>query len=193
MNSDKQKAFTLIEVMIVMAVILILAGAMLTGGKYLKVRAERQLTQSAIEIIVTAMEQYYEQTKSFPPMINNETELQAVLSASSVTVVGGGTLQNEFWRSSSAYYLLTRVPQSKAILESLSERLVSGKASNNIRVQLEIQMAASEPVKTYDWVCWVDAWGQLFRYTYSAGDVFPAITSAGPDKQFGTDDDLSSK
>jgi len=39
----------------------------------------------------------------------------------------------------------------------------------------------------------IDAWGQPFDYRYNSGDNFPVITSAGPNKKLGDDDDISSK
>jgi prepilin-type N-terminal cleavage/methylation domain-containing protein len=202
MKTDKQKAFTLIEVMMAMAVILILAGAILTGGKYLKVRAECQLTQSAIEIIDTAMEQYYEQTKKFPPMVscpdcsgNNPDgtpqSLMAVLPANAVIVIKGSP-DSTFWRGATAYYFLSRVPQSKAIMEGLAERMVSSKDSGGNGVQIGIQLVSGGPTDTYDWIRFVDAWGKSLNYEYQSGYSFPKITSAGPDKILGTDDDLKS-
>ena len=40
-----------------------------------------------------------------------------------------------------------------------------------------------------------DPWGTLLDYVYDdlAGDTFPELISAGPDKKFGTADDISSK
>ncbi len=40
MRTDKKKAFTLIEILVTLAIILILAGALVGAGKYLRVRAE---------------------------------------------------------------------------------------------------------------------------------------------------------
>ena len=42
-----------------------------------------------------------------------------------------------------------------------------------------------------------DPWGTLLDYVYEyaggKGDTFPELISAGPDRQFGTADDISSK
>jgi prepilin-type N-terminal cleavage/methylation domain-containing protein len=201
MNTDRQKAFTLIEVLMAMAIILILIAAMLAGGKYLKTQAERQLTQSAIEVVVTALEQYYEQTdpKQFPPQVNSKSDLETLL-ANTVTIISGthpvpdadpltddtGTV---FWRSETAFYFLEKVPQSKAILDGLAERMLSNKDLTGASLQIVIPAGGT----TYDWVRFVDAWGTSLNYTYQPGDSFPVITSAGPDKIFGNEDDLKSQ
>jgi hypothetical protein len=40
----------------------------------------------------------------------------------------------------------------------------------------------------------IDPWGMSLRYTYvPAADTFPKVTSAGPDKEFGTADDILSQ
>jgi prepilin-type N-terminal cleavage/methylation domain-containing protein len=201
MNTDRQKAFTLIEVVLTMAIILILIAAMMTGSKYLKVQAERQLTQSAIEVIVTALEQYYEQTdpKQFPPQVNSQAELELAL-AKTITIIGTHPVPDAFpltddtgtvyWRSETALYFLDRVPQSKAILDGLAERMLSNKDLTGTNLKLEIPAGSG---MIYDWVRFVDAWGTSLDYKYGPGDSFPVITSAGPDKTFGTEDDLSSR
>lgn len=38
-----------------------------------------------------------------------------------------------------------------------------------------------------------DPWGTALDYRYIAGDNFPLLVSAGPDKTFGTTDDISNK
>jgi len=38
-----------------------------------------------------------------------------------------------------------------------------------------------------------DPWGTPLNYIYAPGDTFPELVSAGPDKKFGTADDMSSK
>lgn len=38
-----------------------------------------------------------------------------------------------------------------------------------------------------------DPWGTAIDYQYAAGNNFPRLTSAGPDKKFGTTDDISNK
>jgi type II secretory pathway pseudopilin PulG len=39
----------------------------------------------------------------------------------------------------------------------------------------------------------LDPWGTVLDYFYAPDNQFPELTSAGPDKKFGTSDDISSK
>jgi hypothetical protein len=166
-------------------------------GKYLRVRAERQLTKSEIEIISTALQQYYDQTGgTFPPQVNSDGELATALAVTAVTVIspGGthptGSEGQRWWCSESLFYFLDRIPQSKAVLSGLSNRMLSNKDKTGIGLQVEIPTDGT----TYDCVRFVDAWGMSLNYTYTAGDAFPVLTSAGPDKKFAvppaTEDDL---
>jgi prepilin-type N-terminal cleavage/methylation domain-containing protein len=206
MRIDKKTAFTLIEVLVTLAVILILAGALVGGGKYLKTQAERQLTAGEIEIISTALEQYYEHTdpKQFPPQVSSQNDFEIVLywnpPINTVKISRGvhpipdldpltDDTGSVFWRSETAFYFLDKVSQSKAILDSLAGRMLSNKDLAGTGLQIEIPTGGT----TYDWVRFVDAWGTSLNYTYQPGYSFPVITSAGPDKTFGTTDDLTSR
>jgi prepilin-type N-terminal cleavage/methylation domain-containing protein len=72
---------------------------------------------------------------------------------------------------------LRSVPDSRQVLERLNPALI--KSETGIADVPELR----------------DPWGTVLDYIYddSAGDSFPELISAGPDKQFGTDDDISSK
>ena len=62
----RQSAFSLVEMIVVLATILILAGALLGVGRYLTVRANIDLTNSELEVIATALQQYYDDFEKFP-------------------------------------------------------------------------------------------------------------------------------
>ncbi len=83
--------------------------------------------------------------------------------------IGGGT---EFMVKE-----LRTVPAARQVLEKLSPALVKSRTA-----------ATGEPVL---WLC--DPWGTELNYAYVSGDNFPELISAGPDKQLGTADDISSK
>jgi type II secretory pathway pseudopilin PulG len=75
------------------------------------------------------------------------------------------------------YDALDSVPASRGVLKGIDSILVQ-------RYDNQPAMA-----RMYD------PWGTALNYIYnpSGGDSFPEVVSAGPDKQFGTADDVSSK
>ena len=72
---------------------------------------------------------------------------------------------------------LRSVPDSRKVLDQLNPSLV--KSQTGLADVPELR----------------DPWGTVLDYVYDrdAGDNFPELISAGPDRQFGTGDDISSK
>jgi type II secretory pathway pseudopilin PulG len=65
-NCRKNKAFSTIEVLAAVAIVIILATIVLGVGKRLKTQAEEKLAKSTIGILVTAITQYHEFWNEFP-------------------------------------------------------------------------------------------------------------------------------
>jgi len=74
------------------------------------------------------------------------------------------------------YKELHLIPESRKILEKITDSLVKNEYG-----------AADTPAEIYD------PWGTVLDYRYVAGDNFPELVSAGPDKIFGTADDISNR
>ncbi|MBN2512818.1 MAG: type II secretion system protein [Sedimentisphaerales bacterium] len=204
-----KNAFTLIEVLVTLAIIMILVGALAGTGQYLRTRSGIQLTTSTIRIIDAALEQYHEQYKKYPfsnrimmdgqnrpqPIEYTRVHLEADTGMTSITpnttlVEKDGTC---YASSIGLYYFLDRGADSKAMLETLSNRMITTLDAETGQ-HLKMVMGG----KTYDLPRFVDAWGISLRYEYiskevSAGNFYPypKMMSAGPDKVFGTSDDLS--
>jgi prepilin-type N-terminal cleavage/methylation domain-containing protein len=209
MRIDKKTAFTLIEVLVTLAVILILAGALVGGGKYLKTQAERQLTAGEIEIISTALEQYYDAYKKFPfsnrdidptpdgkPDSYTKLHLEWDIAGAAGTVSPASLTMEEkagdntfvsYASSAALFYYLDQNKDCRQIIEAIASRLITNKdALTGAALTITI---GGTPV---DLPRFIDAWGMSLRYEYMSGYSFPAITSAGPDKIFDTQDDLRS-
>jgi type II secretory pathway pseudopilin PulG len=77
--------------------------------------------------------------------------------------------------SAALYGQLYSTPPCRSIIERIREPMVQ----NN--------PAAVNMPQIYD------PWGSILNYKFSAGDNFPKLTSAGPDKIFGTKDDIAYK
>jgi prepilin-type N-terminal cleavage/methylation domain-containing protein len=98
------------------------------------------------------------------------------------------------------YFFLSQVPEARAALNGISPGLVTNKNMYGSDIQIAIDGRPAEPLLRV-----VDPWGTTLRYDYydeRSQDVagwartkrsFPVLTSAGPDRQFGTADDINSK
>jgi hypothetical protein len=77
------------------------------------------------------------------------------------------------------YAELSSVPSSRKILEKVSDSLIKhGVDTGTIPPIPEIY----------------DSWGMVLDYRYNPiTDTYPKLTSAGPDRDFGTADDISNK
>ncbi len=196
-----QSGFSLLEMVVVVATILILAGALLGVGKYLKIRGSIDLTASELEVLSTALQQYYDDFGMFPFVtekditgdgtvdLYDEFHLEYDLNG---TVVPDNAIDNpdmdEAAASSSAlFYYLDRNPNSRMIVEALIDSLVTNKGVSGINLQMTL------PSGQIDLLRFIDAWGTSIRYEYTDGTAFPTLTSAGPDAVFDTPDDVTSQ
>ena len=95
---------------------------------------------------------------------------------------------NEYWKSfpdpnqspypthsAALYGQLYSTPPCRNILERLGETFVHNNPDTTNMPQI------------------YDPWGTILEYRYAVGDNFPRLVSAGPDKTFGTTDDIANK
>jgi prepilin-type N-terminal cleavage/methylation domain-containing protein len=244
-------AFTLIEMITVIAIIVILASlsAMLLLGS--DDRAKSELTKQAFGIIDSALEEYrdfvlpmkfnavpayayltnefdFYKSLKFPPDANGffvadelalmdktmgiNVELLSRITYSGVpTVIDPAVYIQDLNYSGSQimYFYLSQVPQCRNILAQLPKRFVTNldKSKNLVTVRIN--------GNEYPFYRIVDTWGTPLRYDYYVNIVedaglgytndplvddrtdtlrtFPIITSAGPDRLFGTGDDIKNK
>lgn len=197
-RSAEQSAFSLVEMLAVMAVILILAGVLLGVGKYMTVRASVDLTESELEVLATALQQYYDDYEGlvavpFPFVTDGVTDadssgylLDEYLGITPpYSIQGVIPSAQEFSSSSALFYFLDRNPNSRRIVEALMDSLISNKDASGAAIKITI---GSNP--QIDLPRFIDAWGTSIRYEYLPGTAFPVLTSAGPDEQFDTSDDI---
>ncbi len=79
-----------------------------------------------------------------------------------------------------------------AHIESLYQELRSVPASRQVLDRLAPGVVKNEG-GTADLRSMSDPWGTVMDYVYSPNDTFPELISAGPDRLFGTGDDISNK
>jgi prepilin-type N-terminal cleavage/methylation domain-containing protein len=197
--------FTLMEVLVTLAVVLILISTLMGVGSRVKERAAIGLTKGMLETLTTALEQYYSDFGTFPfdtdTSVPEDGVLDAYLTADLQNdlkgLVSSGLLEEQDGSSppvtistassASLFWFLDRNPASRAIVEDVPQRLMTNKDANGTAVKINIGG------KDYDLPRYIDPWKTSIRYVYLPGTAIPVLTSAGPDKIFDTPDDITSK
>jgi hypothetical protein len=123
--------------------------------------------------------------------------LEKALDLTGKISIGGGTHDPNFSGSEALYFFLSKVPDSRKTLEKIDSSLITSKDKN------KQDMTITVDTKVYPFSRIIDPWGQTIRYDYYDEDdlakikeskkVFPVITSAGQDGEFGTDDDITNR
>ncbi len=189
-----QFGFTLVEMVVVIATILILASVFLGVGKYLTVRASIDLTASELEVLATALQQYYDDFEAFP-FITNVSDSDSdgywldEFIGEYLAVQGTIPMDIDFESSAALFYHLQKNTNTRMIINAMTDSLVTNKDASDINVQITLS-ATGEQV---DLSRFIDAWGTSIRYEYADGTAFPVLTSAGPDEVFDTSDDVTSQ
>jgi prepilin-type N-terminal cleavage/methylation domain-containing protein len=211
------KGFTLIEMMVVVAIIVILVSMMVGIAKRIDDQGKERLCRDTIALIGNALEQFrdfgYEYKDAgyleftFPLDCNDDSaamrnvliptlEKALGLTAGAITIFSG-TNEYEYSGSEALYFFLRQVPDSRATLDKIDKSLVTNKDKSGGDLILRIGTV------NYPFMRFIDPWGTTLRYDYynevvppsypnpDTRKTFPVITSAGPDKTFGTNDDIS--
>jgi len=163
-NKKRQFGFTLAEMLVALVIIVIMAAAAYVLIKPAEDKGKIELTKTTVELLCGAIEQYHNFYNEFPDP-NGDDNNTSYFGNLTLTEIEGLS------------YRLSLCPDSVAILNQIDSKMVRNKLPKN------------------DYVEYVDAWGMEFRYEYDKDEEwnFPRITSAGPDKAFGTDDDIGSR
>ncbi|MCK4960345.1 MAG: type II secretion system protein [Planctomycetes bacterium] len=197
----KNRGFTLLEIIVVVAVLAILASLVVGVGRRLREQAEERLAKGAIDIIVLALDEYYSFHGKYPfeaiqPYISTDLKLLDDLTDGTSDgidgTVGGTGTHNDLYSSSEAlFYFLDNTPTSRGLIRTISATLISNKGDNGLPLTITITGSSS----AIDLVRFIDPWGKSLRYTYDRStDSFPLVESAGVDGDFTTvGDNISSK
>lgn len=211
-----KKALTMVEILIAVALIAILAGGIFFVGGRASEGSKIRLTESTLAILDTALEQYYDFDKAYPPDVEYANgglpyAFEPIGGAASLSMQPSNPLYTLDYNNAQsievAYYYLNRIPASRVILSKLPESAVTAKA---VKLENGFPLASkptdpnliititgvTNPVGLFRVV---DPWNMPLEYTrYRANAAvestnFPQIRSAGPDRKFGTDDDILNK
>jgi prepilin-type N-terminal cleavage/methylation domain-containing protein len=219
MKTLKQnRGFTLIEMVVVMAIIVILISMVLGVAKRIDDQGKIRLCRDTLAIIDNALEQFrdfgYEyrngfsgQGLAFPLDCNNfnAPDLTGTIQVSlnlpllSVAINPADPCQLDNSGSEALYFFLSQVPDCRTTLDKIDKSLVTDNVKGTTTTKT-ITFASSS--QTLPFMRVIDPWKMPLRYDYygklplsifpdlAAKRTFPVITSAGPDKKFDTSDDI---
>ena len=207
--------FTLVEMLVTLAVVLILISASLRLGQYIKVRGQIQLTRSMLAVIDTALQQYHTDFGAFPFVStdansdkmpndylvgNLESDVKSVTNATSVGVQNGTLNEPDGSNppvpisgasSAGLWWFLNQSANSRQIVDAITPSLIT---TLDMTTKNRLMITITPPAIPTDLGRFVDTWGTSLWYLYDpAADSFPRVVSAGPDKVFGTPDDIQNK
>lgn len=185
--------------LVALAVVLILISASLRVGQYVRQRGNIQLTRSLLAVIDTALQQYHTDFGAFPPVVLSLSQFGSDVGSSADYAAGSGLLLDNVvwpnkadWPSAALFYFLDSAANSRSIIGALTGSLMTNKDQVNTAVVVRIPAGDNNSKK--DLVRFIDTWGTSLWYLYDpAADSFPQVVSAGPDKVFGTPDDIENK
>jgi len=204
MKTCKYKTgFTLVEMLIVVAVIAILISMVIGIASRIENQAKQQLTEGTIAVLNGALEQFsdygfrYNDANysdfHFPLDCNgfSDIELETELGG----IISGGAHDANYSGSEALYFFLSRVPESRETLDKIDKSLITSKDKNKQDMIITIDDV------NYPLMRIIDPWGTTLRYDYydeitldpNSKRNFPVIISAGPDGVFGTDDDITNR
>ncbi len=191
--------FTLAEILVTLAVVLVLISASLRLGQYVRQRGNIQLTASMLAVIDTALQQYHTDHGAFPPVVLSLSQFGSDVGSSADYAAGSGSLMDNVawpnqadWPSAGLFFFLDSTANSRSIIGALTGSVLTNNDQTNTEIVVRIPAGDNNGKK--DLVRFIDTWGTSLWYLYdSVADSFPRVFSAGPDKVFGTPDDIENK
>ena len=213
-NRENKSGFTLVEMVVVVGVIVLLTSMIIAVATRVDNQAKEQTMENTMAILNGAIEQFgdyrYEYKHSnytdldFPLDCNGfdtddlQTTLEYALGATEVSI--SSDHNPNYSGSEILYFFLSRIPENQKTLRKIVPSLIrdsSDSAGNKMIVTVD--------GKEYQLLRFIDPWGETLHYDYYdetattiedmllSRRTFPIITSAGPDRIFGTPDDITSR
>lgn len=216
MKTCKYKTgFTLVEMVVVIAIVAVLATMVVGIAAHIDSKKDQKRARRTIVLLSTALGQFHDYgfdykdsdytAFGFPLDCNDfladdiKKTLEAALGVGSVVI--SGAHDPNYSSNEVMYLLLSMVPASRATLEKIDKKLITNLGFD--RQPMEITIGSGEDAKRHPLLRVIDPWDTVLRYDYYDEDAptpdpdeartFPVITSAGPDKKFGTDDDITNR
>ncbi len=221
MKSYRHKTgVTLVEILIVVAVIAILATMVVGIATRINNQSKEQLTKNTFALLNAALGQFrdygynynYKAPPTAPAPVRDfyrgldfpldcnglplEPALGTALGAAGAEIIPPGVLHDLNYSGSEAlYFFLSRVPASRQTLDKIDDSLITNLSFDKQPMNITIG------VKIFPLLRIIDPWGTTLHYDYyneltldpKSKRTFPEITSAGPDRIFGTGDDITNR
>ncbi len=206
MNNKQQtkRGFTLVEMLVVIAIVAALATMIVGVAARIESREKEKRCKNTLALLTTALAQFHDYGFSyegpysafgFPLDCNDFGEVKiaetlevALGTAAPVEITFIVAHDPNYSSNEVMYLLLSMVPASRATLDKIDKKLIT---SDGATITID--------GRVYPLLRVIDPWGEALRYDYYDEDypgdkrTFPLVTSAGPDKKFGTDDDITSR
>ncbi|MBA7639493.1 hypothetical protein ES703_47151 [subsurface metagenome] len=216
----KQSGITLVETLIVVAVIAILTTIVVGIATHISNQSKKQLTKNTFALLNAALGQFrdyeyrYEHPDyydfDFPLDCNGLSQLQLEITLEAVNPIytklglapgnvsiSGGVHDPNYSGSEVLYFFLNKLPTSRQTLEKIDDSLITNLSFDKQPMEIIINK------RIYPLLRIVDPWGTTLHYDYynelmpdpvlrnKGKRNFPAIISAGPDRIFRTGDDIT--
>lgn len=215
---------TLVEILVVVAVIAILVTMVIGIAARIDTQGKEQLAKSTLALLDAALGEFYDYEYSYtgcstctdlkyPPDCNGlkttdfQTELGNVLGT--IVSISNGVHDPCCSGNEVMYFFLSKVPESRKILDKIDRNLVTDLDINGDKIEITVGTGAG--AKVYELFRVIDPWDKPLQYSYYDNTLegptseprrvplgpgpraTPLVISSGPDKEFGTDDDIVSR
>jgi len=177
--------FTLIEMIVVIAIIAILISMVVTIAKRIDDQGKERLTRDTLVLIDSALEQFHDfgyEYKgayanlglTFPLDCNNlndltifQNTLSNALYPTSFTVSINGWAQHDpsFSGSEALYFILRQIPDCRATLDKIDKSLFTDKGADKVS-DITITVPTGGTATTLPFTRIIDPWGTTLRYDY---------------------------
>ena len=211
--------FTILEMLVVVGVIVILVSMVIALASRFEDRGNERVIKSTFAMLDAALGEFadygyeYKDEKydglRFPLDCNSfgkeqfedEVEDALGLDIDDVEIIGAYDANSSVYSGSAGlYFFLSQVPDCRKVLDRIDVSLVTNKDKGGDPLRIKVD-EDEYPLNRI-----IDPWGRTIRYSYyDNGEegptnepemenprTFPLLTSAGPDGQFGTPDDIKS-
>jgi prepilin-type N-terminal cleavage/methylation domain-containing protein len=186
--------FTLIEMVMVIAIIAILVSMVIHITRRISDQAKERLCRETITLLGNALEQFrdfgyeykhadyagltfpldctdYDITASVPPCLNIQDTLHNALYSAVSTdppliTIGGGTHDKTFSGSEALYFILSQIPDCRVILNKIDKSLLTNNSNDKPPGSLTINLTTGLNTITLPLTRIIDPWGTTLRYDY---------------------------